>query len=85
MVRQAVSALHEAIDENISAMSFDESYDTRRTDEADFRLIRQIEAFILFQRLRQIVHDHKVVGTAGVASARCLLMKVTTPAVPTTL
>nr|WP_256497376.1 EAL domain-containing protein [Pantoea sp. B550] len=32
-VRQAVSALHEAIDENISAMSFDESYDSRRTED----------------------------------------------------
>lgn len=32
-VRQAVSALHEAIDESISAMSFDESYDSRRTDD----------------------------------------------------
>lgn len=40
MVRQAVSALHEAIDENISAMSFDESYDTRRTD--DFMIMNDL-------------------------------------------
>lgn len=39
-VRQAVSALHEAIDENISAMSFDESYDSRRTD--DFMIMNDL-------------------------------------------
>jgi EAL domain-containing protein (putative c-di-GMP-specific phosphodiesterase class I)/GGDEF domain-containing protein len=39
-IRQAVSALHEAIDENINAMSFDESYDSRRTD--DFMIMNDL-------------------------------------------
>jgi len=39
-VRQAVSALHEAIDENISGMFFDESYDSRRTD--DFMIMNDL-------------------------------------------
>lgn len=39
-VRQAVSALHEAIDENISAMCFEESYDSRRTD--DFMIMNDL-------------------------------------------
>ncbi|SUE07017.1 Bacteriophytochrome cph2 [Pantoea agglomerans] len=39
-VRQAVSALHEAVDENISAMCFEESYDSRRTD--DFMIMNDL-------------------------------------------
>jgi len=39
-VRQAVSALHEAIDQEVSAMVFDESYDTRRTD--DFMIMNDL-------------------------------------------
>ena len=39
-VRQAVSALHEAIDENISAMCFEQSYDSRRTD--DFMIMHDL-------------------------------------------
>ena len=39
-VRQAVSALHEGIDENISAMCFEQSYDSRRTD--DFMIMNDL-------------------------------------------
>ncbi len=47
-MRQALSALHEAVDENISAMVFDESYDTRRTED-----------FMIMNDLAQALHKNE--------------------------
>lgn len=62
-LRQAVSALHEAININVSAMPFDQSYDTRRTD--DFLIMNDLAAALKMDEDLYLVYQPKICLHSG--------------------
>lgn len=65
VVRQAVSALHEAIKLDVSTMAFDDAFDQRRT--ADFMLINDLVEAIAQNTGLYVVYQPKVCIRTGLA------------------
>ncbi len=63
ILRQAASALHEAIGENVSAMSFHESYDTRRTE--DFLMMNDLATALKKDEGLYLAYQPKVCLKSG--------------------
>lgn len=63
ILRQAVSALHEAIGQDINAMSFDESYDTRHTD--DFLIMNDLAVALKKDEGLYVAYQPKVCLKTG--------------------